>query len=66
MQSSGFGARVGRFAGGSLSSSALGGGMNQAMGASREGVMPPSFGYPFYQPPRLGAALSALPGMPSM
>jgi hypothetical protein len=66
MQSSGFGARVGRLGGGSLSSSALGGGMNQAMDAGRDGVMPPNFGYPFYQPPRLGGVLSALPGMPSM
>lgn len=42
----------------------LGGGMGRGMpGASRMGVMPPSFGYPFYQPPSLLAPSSSGSGM---
>ncbi len=42
----------------------LGGGMGRPMsGGSGMGVMPPSFGYPFYQPPSLLSPSSAGTGM---
>lgn len=40
-----------------------GGGMRQMTGAGGSGVMPPSFGYPFRQPPSLFAAPSGGTGM---
>jgi hypothetical protein len=54
---------------GSLMSSGgmgLGGGMNRSMGFDEKSVMPPSFGYPFYQPPGLLGPSSAFLGMSSM
>jgi hypothetical protein len=39
----------------------LGGGMQRMSGAGRSGVMPPSIGYPFRQPPSLLAP--STPGM---
>jgi hypothetical protein len=59
-----FGARDG--IGTSLSTFGLGGGMNRVMDMGRESVMPPNFGYPFYQPPSLLGPSSAFMGMPSM
>lgn len=42
----------------------LGGGMGRpSSGGGRMGVMPPSFGYPFYQPPSLLSPSSAGSGM---
>ena len=52
--------------GASLSTSGLGGGMNRAMDTGRESVMPPNFGYPFYQPPSLLGPSSSFMGMSSM
>jgi hypothetical protein len=52
--------------GGSRSPIGLGGGMNRAMEMGRESVMPPSFGYPFYQPGSLLGPSSAFMGMSSM
>ena len=43
--------------------SGLGGGMNQMSGTRGMGVMPPSFGYPFRQPPSLLSPSSAGTGM---
>jgi hypothetical protein len=55
-------------------SSRVGGKMSQGFGGMRPrtigggnmNVMPPSFGYPFYQPPSLVEPLSSGAGMPSM
>ena len=44
----------------------LGSGMNRAMDTGRDSVMPPNFGYPFYQPPSLLGPSSAFMGMSSM
>ena len=57
----GFGARTRAFSSfGSQGGIGLGGGTRQAMpGASGMSVMPPNFGYPFYQPPSLLAPLSS-------
>ncbi len=44
----------------------LGGGMNRSMGLDKGSVMPPSFGYPFYQPPSLLGPSSPFMGMSSM
>jgi hypothetical protein len=41
----------------------LGRGMSTMSGASRMGVMPPSFGYPFREPPSLVAPASPAMGM---
>lgn len=43
--------------------SGLGGGMNQMSGTRGTGVMPPSFGYPFRQPPSLVSPASSGAGM---
>jgi hypothetical protein len=59
-----FGARDGM--GTSLSTYGLGGGINRAMDMGRVSVMPPNFGYPFYQPPSLLGPSSAFMGMSSM
>jgi hypothetical protein len=40
-----------------------GGGMPSTSGTRRMGVMPPSFGYPFRQPPSLGSPAPAGSGM---
>jgi hypothetical protein len=61
-----FGASLGRRAGGAMFSPASGGGMNQTMDTGRESVIPPNFGYPFYQPPSLLGRSSAFMGMSSM
>jgi hypothetical protein len=61
-----FGESLGRRAGGALFSPASGGGMNRMMDTSRDSVMPPYFGYPFYQPPSLLGSSSAFMGMSSM
>jgi hypothetical protein len=44
----------------------LGGGMNRSMSLDKQSVMPPSFGYPFYQPPDLLGPSSSFMGMGSM
>lgn len=41
----------------------LGGGMSTMSGTGRMGVMPPSFGYPFREPPSLVAPVSSAMGM---
>ena len=51
---------------GSLFSPRLGAGMNRSMDIGSESVMPPNFGYPFYQPPSLLSPSSAFMGMSSM
>ena len=66
MSSLSFGKSRGYGAGGSLFSPAMGGGAGRAMDSGRQGVMPPDFGYPFYQPPGLLPLSSATMGMPSM
>jgi hypothetical protein len=68
MSSGGLGRYVGDRAGigKSLSSSGIGGGMNRAMDTRSESVMPPNFGYPFYQPPSLLGASTSFMGMPSI
>ena len=38
-------------------------GVSGAMGSKSQGVMPPSFGYPFYQPPSFLLSSSAFMGM---
>ncbi len=43
--------------------SRMGGGMNQTSGTRGMGVMPPSFGYPFRQPPSLLSPSSSGTGM---
>jgi hypothetical protein len=50
----------------SLSTRGLGGAMNRAMDTPSEGVMPPNFGYPFYQPPSLFGPSTSFMGMSSM
>ena len=44
----------------------LGAGMNRSMSEDRGSVMPPSFGYPFYQPPSLLGPSWSFMGMSSM
>jgi hypothetical protein len=51
MSPSAFGQSLGRREVGSLFSTEIGGGMGRTMETGRAGVMPPNFGYPFYQPP---------------
>src|SRR5262249_24124796 len=60
-----------RFGGGdgmgaSPSTTGLFGGMNRTIEAVRDGVMPPSLGYPFYQPAGLLGPSSPFMGMSSM
>ncbi len=50
---------------GSLRSPIFGRGMDRSMNAAGQSVMPPDFGYPFYQPSLLGSS-TAFTGMPSM
>lgn len=59
-----FGGRAGM--GTSLLSSRNDASMNRSMEMRSEGVMPPNFGYPFYQPPSLLGTSSAFMGMSSM
>jgi hypothetical protein len=66
MSSASFGESLFRRRSGSLFSRAMVGGMTGTMGTGSQGVMPPNFGYPFYQPPSLLAPSSALMGMSSM
>ena len=44
----------------------LGGGMSRSMSRDEKSVMPPSFGYPFYQPPSLLGTSTSFLGMSSM
>jgi hypothetical protein len=48
---------------GSTGVTGLGGGMSTMSGPARMGVMPPSFGYPFREPPSLVAPAAAGMGM---
>jgi hypothetical protein len=66
--SGGFGQNIGGRTGigASLSKYGFGSGMNRTMDTGRESVMPPSFGYPFYQPPSPLGPSSAFMGMSSM
>jgi hypothetical protein len=57
---------LGRGLGGSLFSPGLGAGMSRSMDAGSQSVMPPNFGYPFYQPPSLLPLSPAGMGMSSM
>ena len=68
MSPGGFGQKPGGRAGmgASLSTNGLGAGMNRAMDSGSNSVMPPNFGYPFYQPPTLLGPTSAFMGMSSM
>jgi hypothetical protein len=66
MSSGTTGASVRLLPAGSLFSPALRGGMRQSIDTNRGSVMPPSFGYPFYQPPSLLPGSPNGIGMPSM
>ena len=61
----GFGARTRAFSSfGSQGGMGLGGGMRQVLpGAGGMSVMPPNFGYPFYQPPSLLTPSASIGGM---
>ncbi len=63
--SNGFGARIRAFSSfGSYDGMGLGGSTRQVLpGAGGMSVMPPNFGYPFYQPPRLLTPSSSSGGM---
>jgi hypothetical protein len=66
MSSSAFGQSLGRGTAGSLFSPGLGAGMGRSMDSGSQSVMPPNFGYPFYQPPSLLPLSSTGVGMSSM
>ncbi len=68
MSAAAFGQNAGNRGGssGPLSTSGrmgLGGAMNRSMGSGATSVMPPSFGYPFYQPPSLLGSSVSFMGM---
>ena len=61
---SGFGSNSGSLSAGSGMGIGMGMSVGQGIGRSRSpGVMPPSFGYPFRQPPSLLGSSSGAPGM---
>ncbi len=60
-----FGEGIERGMSGSLLSPIFGRGMDRSMNGAGQSVMPPDFGYPFYQPSLLGSS-TAFTGMPSM
>ena len=66
MPSSALGNRLGRRSSGSLFASGMGGGMSRSMDRGSDSVMPPNFGYPFYQSPFLFSSSSSFMGMSSM
>jgi hypothetical protein len=66
MSSAAIGGSLVRRQRGSLFSPMLGGGMSRSMDIGSESVMPPNFGYPFYQPPSLLWTSSTFMGMSSM